>query len=471
MKVYQFPRGGISFEDKTAPQRGESVLAFLPGIAVVPLVAQNGIRSLPVVAVGESVREGQLIARRQGAGSANIHSPVPGKILENLTWSIAYGVLCNSMIIRMEGSFSMLGKPEQNYSYDGFSPYELREIISEFGLVDMDGTGNPISDILSLYHNATLPATLVVRCVFDDPWLVADYVLLSERLDACAEGAIIAARASCASQIVVAVSAPERELGEELVEAIAAKDEIPVSIVLVSSLYPQRNGRELNIVLRQCERKEKRDFGSYLCFGPATLSAIFDAVTLHRPPIERYVAVGGSAVKNPSVLRARLGIRISQLFDECGGFETRPKRTVVGSPLLGRPVFSLDEPLTASNYAVFAIGDEGSGIYNTNPRIFDLRNNNRLADGGKKTSSAASPFKHGYAASLRCIGCGDCRTVCPMGLDPEDIFKMISTNTPSAGLEELSSRCHGCGCCEVVCPSRLPLSRLIINPSLAYGET
>lgn len=476
MKVYSFPHGGIVFEDPSAPPREESVLSFLPGLSIVPLAQQNGCRSLPVVVPGDTVCEGQLIARGQGSGSANIYSPVPGAIIANTTWNIAHGVLCNSMVIRMQGSFTLLGKPYTRRSWRELSPFQLRELICDFGVVDMDGSGAPLTDTISLYHKSSAPVTLVIRLVFDDPWLAADYALCKERLDAVAEGALIAAAAARADKIMIAVSEGEKELGLALLALLkdglspdaaeaapeASAEAAGAALIVVGSRYPQRNKRELEVVLRQYERTEKVNVGELLCIGPATSAAVFDAVALRKPVLDRYIAVGGSAVRRPRVFRARIGTRLSQLFEECGGFITRPKRTAMGSPLLGRPVFSLDEPVTAASYAVFAVADEKFGLHQ-NPRILDLRSRSRLGEGREKP--APVPFKHGYARAKGCIGCGECRAVCPMKLDPEDLYKQLRVQKFNGVIAELSARCHGCGCCEAVCPSRLPLSRLIINPS------
>jgi electron transport complex protein RnfC len=59
--------------------------------------------------------------------------------------------------------------------------------------------------------------------------------------------------------------------------------------------------------------------------------------------------------------------------------------------------------------------------------------------------------------------------VCPVGLDPEELYKTagISGAADAAG-SVLVKKCHGCGCCEVVCPSRLPLSAVLANFA---GET
>jgi Na+-translocating ferredoxin:NAD+ oxidoreductase RnfC subunit len=62
MKVYSFPHGGILYEDPTAPSGRESSLAFLPQIAIIPLAHYSGRPAAPVLDVGDTVKEGQLLA-------------------------------------------------------------------------------------------------------------------------------------------------------------------------------------------------------------------------------------------------------------------------------------------------------------------------------------------------------------------------------------------------------------------------
>ncbi|MDR2020014.1 MAG: SLBB domain-containing protein [Treponema sp.] len=428
MKVFSFPRGGILFEDPTVPPKDSCVTAFLPGLSVIPLVQHTGGRAYPIVSVGDHVREGMLIGRGQGLGSANIHAAVPGRIVRMVSWKAADGRPNEALVIRMEGSFEKLGRRVEHFPWQGLSVYELQRIISDYGIVEMDGPGRPVSDLLSSLRSLKEPLTLVVRCVFDDPWLVADYVLCRERIKAVVEGSCIAARASRAVRIIFAVSHGEKDLGKMLL-AEAESFDIPVSMILVSSRYPQRNRRELDLVLRMYGKKEGVELGYILSFGPATLAAIFDAVKLKKPILERYVAVGGSAVKRAQVMKVRIGTRIGEIFAECGGFIDKPRRIAAGSPLLGRIVVDLDEPVIKTTYAVFAV--------------------------------LGGPA--GNAAPGACISCGECRAVCPVGLDPEELYKkaVIADNRePDPGR---APECHGCGCCDVVCPSRLPLSSSIVN--------
>ena len=429
-RIYSFPRGGIQVHDPSVPPKDSSVTAFLPSLSVIPLTQHSGAQALPLVSAGDIVREGMLIGRSKGAYSSNVHATVPGRVIRIATWKSSGNQIQEGILIRMKGSFEKLGKIEETFPWEGMLSYDIQRCISEYGVVEMEGTGRPVSDIISSFRNVPEPITLVVRCVFDDPWLAADYVLCKERTKDVVEGAAIAARTCRVSRIVYAVSHREKELGDMFIEA-GYKWGIPVSVVLVSSRYPQRNRRELEMVLRNYQRKEGLDLGSLFILGPATLAAVYDAVKLRKPVLERYITVGGTAVKNPRVMKARIGTRIGELINECGGFKGTPKITATGSPFLGRPVMDLNEPVIKTTFAIFANMD-GYGT------------------GGPEINSS-------------CIGCGECRYVCPVGLDPEELYKGIQTKEKNPGRElNKAKNCHGCGCCELVCPSALPLSTEII---------
>jgi electron transport complex protein RnfC len=65
-----------------------------------------------------------------------------------------------------------------------------------------------------------------------------------------------------------------------------------------------------------------------------------------------------------------------------------------------------------------------------------------------------------FHKQLNCINCGECRAVCPVGLDPQNIFKRIRAQEID---NVWKTGCHGCGCCKIVCPSGLPLLETILE--------
>jgi electron transport complex protein RnfC len=431
MRIFSFPRGGLAYDDPTAPAKSDAVNAFLPSLSVASL--GNSMKKVyPVVSVGDIVREGMLIGRASGAGTVNVHAAIPGRIVRKVSWKDRDDIENDAFIIRMEGAFEKLGKRDEMHPWAGMSSYDLQRIISDHGIVEMENDEKPLSDLISAGRKKE-KLTLVVRLVIDDPWLVADYALCRDRLDAVIEGAAIIANACFKiSRVVFAVSYREKELGEQLLSKAGAID-LPSSLVLTGSRYPQRNNRELEIALRVYEKKEELNLGSLLILGPAVLTAAYDAVVHKKPILDRYVAVGGSAVRHPQIMKVRIGTRIGELIEQCGGFSNIPERIVTGSPLSGREVMYLDEPVGKSCYAIVAM-----------------------------TKSQAAVHKQ-----QNCINCGECRAVCPVGLDPQNVFKQLRTlDIEKPG----TTGCHGCGCCKVVCPSALPLLETIQerNQEVAY---
>ncbi|MDR2795106.1 MAG: 4Fe-4S dicluster domain-containing protein [Spirochaetaceae bacterium] len=444
MKIYSFSRGGIKFEDGSAPDRVQSRLAFLPEIVILPLAAESGSRSIPVVSVGQHIEEGMLVARGQGSGSANIHSPIPGRLVKTIKWEPAPGFLSDALVIRLEGGFNKLGKPEIKHEWTGLNWFELRSLIAEYGVIEMDGLGRPLCDIFSKNSTVGSPLTFVVRCVFDDPWLAAEYCLCKERLKAVAEGCLITARAAGAATVLFAVSAAERKLGNALLEAAKRCDtsgQFTLAEILVGSRYPQHSDYEMETVLRQYAKKEDLIKGGMFMLSPATTAAVYNAVVLRVPVLDRYVAVGGPALKDRAVIKVRIGSRLRDLFAECGGFNVKTEESeviaVIGSPLLGRAASGLDEPILKTSRSVFvsAVKRRGTAL--------------------KKSFWFNKISK--FLPAAACISCGECRNVCPVRLDPEDVYKRITYGKQGI----LSSNCIGCGCCDAVCPSKLPLCTVI----------
>jgi len=428
MKIYSFPRGGLTFDDNSAPQKNSTVNAYLPALSVIPL-GDSKAKVFPVVSQGEMVKEGMLIGRAQGSGAVNAHAAVPGRVIRKASWTDCDGVENDALVIRMEGSFEKLGRKEDIFSWNALDGYNIQRIFSELGIVEMENSGRPLAELISAARKENGKSTLVVRCVFDDPWLAADYALCRDRLESVIEGAAIVAK-SCmkVTQIIIAVSHKEQELGQQLLSE-AGRWEYPAALVITGSRYPQRNNRELEMALRIYEKTEGVELGSLLILGPAVLAAACDAIKHKRPILDRYVAIGGAAVKNPQIMKVRIGTRIGELIDQCGSFIEDPHRIIMGSSLFGKEVMYLDEPVGKTCYAIVAM-----------------------------TKSQAA--LHGQQ---NCINCGECRTVCPVGLDPQNIYKRIQT----LGFENAGNTdCHGCGCCKIVCPSSLPLSEIILGKTM-----
>ncbi|MFA6507139.1 MAG: SLBB domain-containing protein [Treponemataceae bacterium] len=427
MKIHTFTRGGLMYRDDTAPQGASSRIAFLPTIAVLPMLQHSGTPASPVVFCGDTIKEGMVVGRSEGKESAVIHASIPGKVVKNVVWRMPDGKDSSALVVKLEGSFEKLGKRRELFSWNGMSSADLQRTITEKGVVEMENRGRSVADLLSKARNSNVKTLIVVNAVFDDEWLAAERAVLAERAEAVAEGVEIVMKVSSGSALVLSVSKEHQMLATPILDFLSARG-IHASLAVLSSKYPQRNIRELEIALRSFYKGSATEFDNVLPFGMSTLAAVHDAVRFNMPLIERYVAIGGDVVKHPAVLRVRIGTRIGDAIAECGGFIEEPSRIIIGSPLTGRSVYDLDSPITKTTSAVVAV----------------------------------SRRKMGGTTVRACVGCGNCRSVCPVGLDPERLHKLIMLGRYEEATDEGAASCHGCACCAAVCPSRLPLRASIL---------
>ncbi len=115
-----------------------------------------------------------------------------------------------------------------------------------------------------------------------------------------------------------------------------------------------------------------------------TIFAIREAVALGKPLFERYVTVTGPCMKNPGNYKVRLGSRVSDVIEECGGLVAEPAKLIMGGPMCGTALDSMDIPVVKGTSGILVLGKE-----------------------------EARPTDY-----LPCIRCGRCVAVCPAGLFP-----------------------------------------------------
>ncbi len=60
-----------------------------------------------------------------------------------------------------------------------------------------------------------------------------------------------------------------------------------------------------------------------------------------------------------------------------------------------------------------------------------------------------------------CVSCNYCEEICPVGLDPQHLFKLSSAAILDEAVAHGLPRCSGCGLCSYVCPSKLELTHAI----------
>ena len=169
-------------------------------------------------------------------------------------------------------------------------------------------------------------------------------------------------------------------------------------------------------------------------FGALIINVSSLALTAHylktgMPLVERIVTVDGPAVAKPMNLIAPIGTSIRELLNVTG-LKSEPGKVVVGGPMNGKAICSVDDPVVKVSNAVLAF-DEKSAV---------------------------------LPEASACINCGRCIEKCPVGISVASVERMRKIADEEYRVKMLIDtgvrQCVDCACCSYVCPAHRPLLQI-----------
>ena len=427
------PRGGVNPPDSSLISREAPIAnAVVPSVAVIPMLQHMGRAAVCVVKPGDLVREGMLIGRADGVRSANVHSSIPGRVVEVRRLALSEGAPCDAVVIELGGEFDRSGRARTLRGWEKLSRIDLLGKIQSAGVVGLGGELVPTHLKLAVTPNR--PGSLLVANGIDcEPSLSADYALMREKPGEIVEALRICQTLVGAARVVIALGEDAEGLVPEFERALK-RTGLQCEIALMPSRYPQGNEQLVLSSLDGARPSGPR--AASLVLNVATLYAVYEAVVMDAPLIERVVTVTGAPVAAPRNLKARLGTPVADLFDDCGGLSTQPGKIVVGGPMRGVAIASLDVPVTKGTTGVTAFA------------------------GAEARTRREWP----------CIHCGICVEVCPWDLVPTRLHKLIQQGEVETAMREGLGRCTECGCCAFACPSHIPLVDILRTGKRSRGR-
>ena len=396
-----------------------------PSEVVLPLLQHTGAPCQPRVSVGDKVKTGQLLAEAKGYISAPIHSSLSGEV--EAIKSRPHPVLgqYKAIVITSDNRDEQDSSIQDKQNVFSLSPGEIREIICNCGIVGLGGAAFPTHVKLGPPKDKPVD-TFILNGAECEPYLSADYRLMLERAEEIIAGMKIAMKALGVSSGFLGIEENKPEAIDLFKRLVEGKQ---IKVVTLESIYPQGAEKQLikTILGREVPPRGLPFDVGCVVNNVATSFAIYEAVYKNKPLYERALTVAGSIVKNPANLLVRVGAKVKDIIEFCGGLTEEPAKVILGGPMMGIAQYTLDVPVIK--------GTSGIIIFSKNEV--------------KRTPSAA------------CIRCGRCIQVCPMGLNPSAIAQAIEKGRFDLAKEYNVLDCIECGICSYVCPANRDIVGLV----------
>ena len=388
-----------------------------PSEVRISLQQSLGKPALPCVEKGQKVKEGQLIAKADGAISSNVFASIAGEVTDIVKMPTPSGAESTFVVIASDGS----GEKEYLAPLTDPDAEEIVARIGDAGIVGMGGAGFPAA----VKDRPKCPVdTLILNGAECEPYLTCDHRLMLEHTDDIVRGARYIAKALNVSNIIIGIEKNK----PDCIKAFEPYDD--VKVVALAKRYPMGSEKHL---IYSCTGRRVR-FGKLpadegvIVHNVGTAFAVCEAVELGKPLYEREITMTGGALNEPKNLWVKVGAGVKELIGYCGGEKQSPKKVVRGGPMTGVAMAGYDDYIGKTTDGVVLMTEKEADCQSPTP----------------------------------CLNCGKCADVCPMHLMPmQTAFYSAAGDFDAAARLGNTMYCIECGACEYVCPAKRPLIQAI----------
>ncbi|MBA0176353.1 electron transport complex subunit RsxC [Pectobacterium carotovorum] len=421
-RIWDFDGGIHPPEMKTQSSQTPLRQIPLPEQFIIPLKQHLGPEGEICVSVGDKVLRGQPLTRGKGR-TLPVHAPTSGTVnaIRQHTTAHPSGLSELSIIIVPDGDDRWCER--QTFTdYRAQSTDTLLAHLHQAGIAGLGGAGFPTA--AKLQGGMRGIETLIINGAECEPYITADDRLMQECAEEIIQGVEILSFLLQPKRILIGIEDNKPEAISALRLALGKRSDMQLRVI--PTKYPSGGAKQLTKILTGKEvpfGKHSAAIG-VLMQNVGTAFAIKRAVIDGEPLTERVVTLTGEALRQPGNVWARLGTPVRHLLKQGGFHVNKQPMVVMGGPLMGFTLPSLDVPIVKISNCLLA-----------------------------PSHTEMEPV----AEEQSCIRCSKCADACPAGLLPQQLYWF------SRGQEHEKARnhhlfdCIECGACAYVCPSNIPL--------------
>ncbi|MBI5890242.1 MAG: electron transport complex subunit RsxC [Nitrosomonadales bacterium] len=398
-------------------------LPFAPRL-VVPLSQHIGKPAVCCVNVGQEVLRGQVIATADGFVSLPVHAPATGVVEAIGLMPSANGKMVDAITLRVYQADGQEVRVREPRDVDAMDKKALLAAIQDTGISGLGGATFPAHVKLSVPPETKID-TMVVNGAECEPFLTCDHRIMVERTQDLIRGIRYAMKASGAPRTIIGVEDNKPDAIAAIRAALPADGTITVQAL--ETKYPQ--GAEDTIIYallgREIPAGQRPAAIGVLVNNVMTLAYLGRLLPAGEGMVERVLTVAGPAVERPGNYIVPIGTPLRFLLEQVGA-RSSAKEIILGGPMMGMTISSLDVPVTKGTSGVLAFAE--AQLPEVTPQVY------------------------------ACIKCGECLNVCPKFLNPSQLGLLAAKREYEEMAERYNlDRCFECGCCSYVCPSHIPL--------------
>jgi electron transport complex protein RnfC len=408
----------MKLQSSTVPMR----IAPLPEQMIIPLQQHLGPEGELCVSAGQHVLKGQPLTVGRGR-TVPVHAPTSGTITAIAPHITAHPSGLAELCVHLAPDGEDNWRKQQPWvDYQQREKTTLLDRIHQAGIAGLGGAGFPTASKLQSGLNSV--TTLIINAAECEPYITADDKLMQDHADEVIAGTKILMHLLQPQQVLIGIEDNKPEAIKALQHALNGHDDIQLRVV--PTKYPSGGAKQLTKILtgKEVPFGQHSSFIGVLMQNVGTVVAIKRAIIDDEPLIERVVTLTGDALSKPGNFWARIGTPVLHLL-KLAGFQPQSQPMVImGGPLMGFTLPSLDVPIVKISNCILAPAEAEMGL--------------------------SEPEQS-------CIRCGLCVDACPAGLLPQQLYWF------SRGEEHEKARNHNlfdcieCGACAYVCPSNIPL--------------